>query len=71
MNPVKTLEVNQDLDNYEEKWNKVNKSIYQDTIGSLMYLSTGTKPNISFNMNKLLQYNNDPRQINFIALKMI
>ncbi|UYV63853.1 hypothetical protein LAZ67_2005831 [Cordylochernes scorpioides] len=53
---------NQNLDEYLDS-KPVDKTVYQEMIGSLMYLSTGTRPDISFNVSNLSQYSNDPREI--------
>ncbi|UYV65295.1 hypothetical protein LAZ67_3003849 [Cordylochernes scorpioides] len=47
---------NQNLDEYLDS-KPVDKTVYQEMIGSLMYLSTGTRPDISFNVSNLSQYN--------------
>ncbi|UYV73632.1 K02A2.6-like, partial [Cordylochernes scorpioides] len=46
---------NQNLDEYLDS-KPVDKTVYQEMIGSLMYLSTGTRPDISFNVSNLSQY---------------
>lgn len=63
------LEVQQNLDEYEDS-PKVNQTKFQ-MIGSLMYLSVGTRPNITHAVSMISQYNNDPRQIHLIDLKCI
>ncbi|UYV83992.1 hypothetical protein LAZ67_X000830 [Cordylochernes scorpioides] len=47
---------NQNADEYLDS-KPVDKTVYQEMIGSLMYLSTGTRPDISFNVSNLSQYN--------------
>ncbi|UYV81654.1 hypothetical protein LAZ67_20001822 [Cordylochernes scorpioides] len=47
---------NQNLDEYLDS-KPVDKTVYQEMIGSLMYLTTGTRPDISFNVSNLSQYN--------------
>ncbi|UYV71898.1 hypothetical protein LAZ67_9000983 [Cordylochernes scorpioides] len=46
---------NQNLDEHLDS-KPVDKTVYQEMIGSLMYLSTGTRPDISFNVSNLSQY---------------
>ncbi|UYV70944.1 hypothetical protein LAZ67_8001195 [Cordylochernes scorpioides] len=46
---------NQNLDEYLDS-KPVDKTVYQEMIGSLMYLSMGTRPDISFNVSNLSQY---------------
>ncbi|UYV82162.1 hypothetical protein LAZ67_21001178 [Cordylochernes scorpioides] len=45
---------NQNLDEYLDS-KPVDKTVYQEMIGSLMYLSSGTRPDISFNVSNLSQ----------------
>ncbi|UYV71409.1 hypothetical protein LAZ67_8003042, partial [Cordylochernes scorpioides] len=45
---------NQNADEYLDS-KPVDKTVYQEMIGSLMYLSTGTRPDISFNVSNLSQ----------------
>ncbi|UYV77321.1 hypothetical protein LAZ67_15000497 [Cordylochernes scorpioides] len=48
----------QNFDEYKDS-KPVDKTLYQEMIGSLMYLTTGTRPDISYNVSNLSQYNND------------
>lgn len=57
----------QDEDNYEE----VDLKVYQCLIGKLMYLSCGTKPNISFVVGQLSKRNVDPRISHLKAAKRV
>ncbi|UYV67933.1 hypothetical protein LAZ67_5002532 [Cordylochernes scorpioides] len=61
---------NQNLNEYSDS-KPVVKTVYQEMIGSLMYLSTGTRPDLSFNVSNLSQYSNDPREIPLTAVNMI
>ncbi|UYV80713.1 hypothetical protein LAZ67_19001520 [Cordylochernes scorpioides] len=61
---------NQNLDEYLDS-KPVDKTVYQEMIGSLMYLSKGTRPDISFNVSNLSQYSNDPREIHLTGVKSI
>ncbi|UYV81071.1 hypothetical protein LAZ67_19002692 [Cordylochernes scorpioides] len=56
---------NQNLDEYLDS-KPVDKTVYQEMIGSLMYLSTGTRPDISFNVSNLSQYSDSQAAINWI-----
>ncbi|UYV70659.1 hypothetical protein LAZ67_8000192, partial [Cordylochernes scorpioides] len=70
-NPVKTPgDLNQDLDNHPDS-SPVDPKLYQEMIGSLMYLSVGTRPDITFYVSQLSQYNKDPKVIHLTALKRI
>ncbi|UYV74977.1 hypothetical protein LAZ67_12001953 [Cordylochernes scorpioides] len=58
---------NQNLDEYLDS-KPIDKTVYQEMIGSLMYLSTGTRPDISFNVSNLSQYI-ESRDVKFIENK--
>lgn len=70
-NPTKTPgSKTQDLYTYEEsQQTDVNK--YQEMLGSLMYVSQGTRPDITYCVSKLAQFSKDPRQIHLNALKRV
>ncbi|UYV77448.1 hypothetical protein LAZ67_15001048 [Cordylochernes scorpioides] len=69
-NPVKTPgDLYQDLDNHPDT--PVDPKLYQEIIGSLMYQSVGTRPDIRFYVRQLSQYNKDPKVIHLTALKRI
>lgn len=44
---------------------------YQELMGRLMYLGVCTRPDISFALSNLSQFNNDPRMMHMTALKRI
>ncbi|GBM54016.1 hypothetical protein AVEN_215390-1 [Araneus ventricosus] len=71
-NPMKTPGIIGDtsLDNYDDS-RPFSSKTYHEAIGSLMYLATGTRPDISFIVGKLSQYNRDPREIHWAAVKRI
>lgn len=70
-NPVKTPGViNQKIDEFDNS-PTVDPHLYQEMIGSLMYLSTGTRPDITFHVNSLSQYNKNPKQVHLTAVKRI
>lgn len=71
-NSVKTPGVvgDKQLDNYEDS--KVySQKKYQEAIGSVMYLATGTRPDISYTVSRLSQYNRDPREVHWNAVKRL
>jgi hypothetical protein len=79
-NPVFTpMDVNVKLDNVtEEQDNKgqgeKNDKVthrYAALIGSLMYLAIGTRPDITFAVNKLVQFTQNPRPIHWTAVKRV
>jgi hypothetical protein len=45
--------------------------LYQSMIGSLLYLSISTRPGIAYSVNKLSQFNTNPHQEHFTAIKHI
>jgi hypothetical protein len=77
-NPVSTpMDINVKLDNVTEEQNikgqgekddKVTHG-YTALIGSLMYLAIGTRPDITFAMNKLVKFMQNPRLIHWTAVK--
>lgn len=44
---------------------------YREAVGSLMYLSIGTRPDITFAVNSASQYLEDPKKIHWNAVKRI
>ncbi|GBM89945.1 Retrovirus-related Pol polyprotein from transposon TNT 1-94 [Araneus ventricosus] len=70
--PMKTHGIIGDtsLDNYDDS-RPFSSKTYQEAIGSLMYLATGTRTDISYIVGKLSQYNRDPREIHWVAVKRI
>lgn len=70
-NSAKTpLDPQQDLDNFIDS-PKADSTLFQEMLGSLMYLSVGTRPDISYSVSKLSQYCKDPRQIHLAAMRRI
>ncbi|KAK2578631.1 hypothetical protein KPH14_003657 [Odynerus spinipes] len=70
-NPAKTpLDSQTDL-NESKNSEPANKLEYQSMLGSLMYLSTATRPDISYAVSKLSQFSNDPRKIHVTAAKRV
>ncbi len=79
-NPVSTpMDINVKLDNVTEEQNnegqgeKDDKVTHRYTalIGSLMYLTIGTRPDIAFTVNRLAQFTQNPRQIHWTAVKWV
>ena len=79
-NPVSTpMDVNVKLDyvaegQEEEEQGEKDEKIthgYAALIGSLMYLAIGTRPDITFAVNKLAQFTQNPRQIHWTAVKRV
>ena len=48
-----------------------NKSLYREMVGSLIYLMTCTRPDISFVVSKLSQHVANPSNENFVMLKHV
>ena len=76
-NPVTTpLDPNVNLDDEEteEKSNNQSKEVshsYATLIGSLMYLALGTRPDITYAVNKLAQFTQLPKPKHWTAVKRI
>ena len=45
--------------------------VYQSTIGSLLYLSTGTRPDIAFAVSNAARFSSNPSKQHWIAVKRI
>ena len=50
---------------------KVDQGMYQSVVGSLLYLSTGTRPEIMFAVSNVAKYCSDPTKHHWIAVKQI
>lgn len=59
------------LTSTEDEKNILTNIPYQEAIGSLLYLSQGTRPDICFIVNKLSSFNNKPEQHHWLALKRV
>ncbi|UYV83805.1 hypothetical protein LAZ67_X000187, partial [Cordylochernes scorpioides] len=64
------LDPNTNLDNFNS-YKEVNKTQYQELIGSLLYLSTKSRPDIAFAVTLLSRYNQNPREMHMGAAKRI
>ena len=60
----------QNLEVYEDS-KSVDKLEYMEMLGSLMYLSTGSRPDITFVISNLSRFSKDPREIHLNALKRV
>jgi len=60
----------QNLDDCEES-PYTDPKIYQEMVGSLMYLATATRPDISFVVSNLSRYAQQPRQIHENAVRRV
>ncbi|UYV76012.1 hypothetical protein LAZ67_13002147, partial [Cordylochernes scorpioides] len=50
---------------------QVDRTLYQEMIGSLVYLATGTRPDIYFNVSNLSRFCNDAREVHLTGVKRI
>lgn len=70
-NSVRTpIDVNVKMDEYDDS-EQADIHDYQELMGRLMYLSVYTRPDLSFALSCLSQFNKDPRMIHLSALKRI
>ncbi|KAG7188181.1 hypothetical protein KM043_017675 [Ampulex compressa] len=60
----------QNLNEYEDS-QAVDKTHYQELIGSIMYLAVGTRPDISFTVSYLSQYCKEPGKVHLEAVKRV
>lgn len=68
-NPVGTpMESNLKFSDTSEK---IEEKLYQELIGCLLYISQGTRPDISYAVNNLSQYNKNPTKEHYNAAKRI
>ena len=69
--PVKSPgDIQQKLDGAVDS-KSVDPTIYREMLGSLMYLSVGTRPDITFQVSCLSQFCQDPRLMHLTAIKRI
>src|SRR5690606_33500548 len=50
---------------------RVDKTLYQQIIVSLMYLVTATRPDLAYTITLLSQFNSDPSQTHYVAAKRV
>lgn len=55
-----------DLDVYSPEF---SKQIYFEAIGSLLFIVRGTRPDLSYIISKLSQYNQDPKDVYWKMVK--
>ena len=73
VNPVSMpLNPNEKLEpNLEEHEDSGQQNAYLSLLGSLQYLSTATRPDITFAINQLAAYTSNPRLSHYMALKRV
>src|SRR5271169_4054080 len=49
--------------------NRMNTSLYQQAVGSIMYAAIGTHPDLAFAIQTLSQFNHDPSTEHWTAVK--
>ncbi|UYV63214.1 hypothetical protein LAZ67_2003462 [Cordylochernes scorpioides] len=63
---------NPDFPNHDnQEIEEMNKIPYRQTIGSLMYLMTGTRPDIAYAVSRVSQFMNNPGPSHWTAVKKI
>lgn len=71
-NPVSSpIDPNHRLMAAEEGESRANVTNYQQIIGSIMYLVSGTRPDLAYTITHLSQFNSDPTQLHLNAAKRI
>ena len=55
----------------EDGEEKVDQGMYQSAVGSLLYLSTGTRPDITFAVSNVAKFCSDPTKRHWTAVKQI
>ncbi len=48
-----------------------DQSVYQSAVGSLLYLSTGTRPEVAFAVSYVAKFSSDPTKKHWMAVKRI
>ena len=56
---------------FDENSRLFDANLYRKLIGSLLYLSVSSRPDIAFAVNRLAQFNNKPLETHFAAAKRI
>jgi len=70
-NSVRTpIDINTKMDECEDS-ERVETHAYQELIGRLMHLSVYTRPDLSFTLSCLSQFNHEPRMMHLSALKRV
>ena len=60
-----------EIENEEIEKEKIDQAEYQSAVGSLLYLSTGTRPDIAFAVNNVAKFCSDPTKHHWVAVKQI
>ena len=50
---------------------KVDTTEYQSAVGSLIYLTLGTRPDLAFAVGQVARFIHDPREVHWLAVKRI
>ena len=70
--PVSTpVDVSLKLSKSDGGEEKIDQAEYQSAVGSLLYLSTGTRPDIAFAVNNVAKFCSDPTKHHWVAVKRI
>ena len=70
--PVCTpVDVSQKLVKATDECERADKSQYQAAVGSLLYLSTRTRPDIAYAVGNVARFCSDPTQQHWMAVKRI
>ena len=64
------MDINQKMDEHEES-EVCNAGTYQELMGRLMYLSVTTRPDLSFALSCLSQFNHEPKMMHMNALNRV
>ena len=71
-NPAKTpAETGNQLVKADEKEPLLNQHQYSSAVGSLMYLATTTRPDITFAVGMLARFSSKPNKSHWTALKRV
>ena len=65
------MDPNVQLDNLKCKDRKADSTLYLSIVGSLMYVALATRPDISYCVTALSQYNKEPLQMHLTAAKRV
>jgi hypothetical protein len=60
----------QDLDVHLDS-PEVDKTRYQEILGSLLFLANGSRPDVAFAVTNLARFSNNPKEMHMAALKVI
>ena len=70
--PAKTpVSVNSKLLKASEESELVNQNLYQSAVGSLLYLSTKSRPDLAFAVGNVARYCSKPTKLHWMAVKRI